>query len=322
MVPIDYRGIEPGTRVELSSEDLNVIEDFLMQNHPVHTVQLVVHEPYVYSESIDNLGALLGPMSALRNLENADSNVYYHALVDVIGPSINSVAGIANIASAALTSADRRVAATVWWDRGKSAGTLVHELGHNQGLSHVYCPVAGSTAAGADTRYPNDTGKITVWGFGIRDYRVYSPAISHDYMTYCGNAWASDWTWNKTYERITTLSGWDDQDRQAAHNALSPLLRGAVYGDGSSEWWTVDGAIDPDTLSANHRVRVVVDGETIESMASVEATSHPSLYWLTVSLPRGFRQISDISRWSLGERHDVDLATLHLAHRQIDLASL
>src|SRR5690606_24974838 len=91
-----------------------------------------------------------------------------------------------------------------------SARTFVHEIGHNQGFSHIACPNAN--AAGPDPTYPYADGKIGVYGFGIRDFHIYTPGSAHDYMSYCGNSWVSDWTWNKAFTRIQTLSSWDNED--------------------------------------------------------------------------------------------------------------
>jgi hypothetical protein len=251
LVPIEYTYIDPPTIVVPTEADLQLVHDDLLQTNPLQTVTLEVHEPYVYTSHITNLGALLSPMRSLRANDGADPNVYYHAIVDVNGPAVNMVAGIASLTGDSQSDGLDRVAATVWFKQaedippGGSSGTIVHEVGHNQGLSHVYCPQAATEAAGPDPNYPHEGGKIGVYGFGIRNFRLYTPTAAHDYMTYCGNAWVSDWTWNKTYARIKTLTSWDYEgaapgtggttSRHLVAARTQPLLVGTLFPDGSED---------------------------------------------------------------------------------------
>ena len=133
------------------------------------------------AELLTNLGSLLSPTREARIADQAADNVYYHALVDVGGPSVNMVAGIANLADAGKGDSDRRVAATVFYKQVtmpkpdaedqtpkifppvNSARTFVHEVGHDQGFDHVACPNAD--AAGPDPSYPYADGLIGVYGF-------------------------------------------------------------------------------------------------------------------------------------------------------------
>ena len=85
----------------------------------------------------------------------------------------------------------------------KSTETVIHEIGHNQGLAHIYCPNASSPAAGADPSYPYADGHIGIWGFSIRSFELYPPDIGHDYMTYCASQWPST---AGTTNRIPTLA--------------------------------------------------------------------------------------------------------------------
>src|SRR5690606_655329 len=72
--------------------------------------------------------------------------------------------------------------------------TFVHEVGHTQGRYHVRC---SGGEAGVDSDYPHIGGITGIWGFGIYDLRLRSPAGSRDYMTYCANEWVSDYGYNK-----------------------------------------------------------------------------------------------------------------------------
>jgi hypothetical protein len=324
LVPIRYTYIDPPTLVEFTEDDLVAIGDDLLQNNPLQTVTLTVHEPYEYTNHITNLGSLLGPMSALRGNEAADPNIYYHAVVDVRGPSVNMVAGIAQLTGPDKASGSSRVAATVWFKTGdspptQSTGTMVHEVGHNQGLNHVFCPGAATEAAGPDPAYPHEGGVIGVYGFGIRSFQLYTPTGAHDYMTYCGNAWVSDWTWNKTYQRIRTLTSWDYEGGEAP--SLSgpnvPLLVGTLFADGSEDWWVMQGsAPSNEQLGAEHRIALVRDGGVVDELyTSVSLLSDNETLVVTAPLPTGMSELDTLVRVDArGDSHPVDLATLHIDH--------
>jgi hypothetical protein len=259
LVPVRYEALDPPREPDIDADDLALLHDYLLQQNPVQRVELSVREqPIVRTETLTNLGSLLAPTREAKLADGADANVYYHALVDVGGPAVAQVAGIALLTDASKQASSDRVAATVYYKRvvtpdpdaddqtpivyapTNSARTFVHEIGHNQGLSHVACPNA--SAAGPDLDYPHANGKIGVYGFGIRDFHVYTPGASHDYMSYCGNSWVSDWTWNKTLTRIRTLSEWDLESADTPTvSTLVPTLVGIVGADGFEEWTIVAG---------------------------------------------------------------------------------
>ncbi len=329
LVPIEYTYIDPPTLVAPTEADVQLVHDDLLQNNPLQTVTVEVHEPYVYDSQITNLGQLLSPMRALRGNEGADPNVYYHAIVDVRGPSVNMVAGIASLTGAMQSDGLDRVAATVWFKQaedlppGGSSGTIVHEVGHNQGLSHVYCPQAATEAAGPDPNYPHEGGKIGVYGFGIRNFKLYTPTAAHDYMTYCGNAWVSDWTWNKTYKRIKTLTSWDyegaapDADGLGGARAEQPLLVGTLFADGTEDWWVMMGPSPaPEQLGSEQRLEIVSGQEVIDEVyTQVSLLSDSSSQLVIAPLDVPIEQIEGITRrtWQ-GQAHGVELNSIHIDH--------
>lgn len=266
LVPVDYQWPDPPRLAIPTADDVQLFHDQLLMQNPLQSIDIRVRdEPLVYDERVTNLGELLVPTSILKQQDGADANVYYHSLLDVGGSSVNMVAGIAFLANANMGDGDRRVAATVFhkiikpadeetgdpevvYPPTNSARTFVHEVGHNQGLSHVYCP--GADSAGPDPSYPYEDGKIGVYGFGIRDYHIYTPGASHDYMSYCGNSWVSDWTWNKTYNRIFELTSWDYGGAPAQPPTQAPtqaILTGMLFADGSERWWITQGVAQTPT---------------------------------------------------------------------------
>jgi hypothetical protein len=327
LVPIHYTYFDTPTLVEPTEADLQLVHDDLLQTNPLQTVTLQVHEPYEYDNHLTNLGALLGPMAALRGNETEGPNVYYHALVDVNGPAVNMVAGIAMLTGDGKDSASSRVAATVWYKQSEevppsgSTGTIVHEVGHNQGLQHVFCPNAATTAAGPDPNYPHEGGKIGVYGFGIRSYRLYTPTAAHDYMTYCGNAWVSDWTWNKTYQRIQTLTSWDyEGGSDSGVGPKVPLLVGTLFADGSESWWVMMGpAPREDQLGSEQRIALTRDGEIVADLyTAVSRLSDDETVMVTAPLTVSAAELLDaqaISRvdWR-GDSYPIALESLHVDH--------
>ena len=115
-VPVDYRYPDPWRYPDITDEDIQLFHDYILQQNPVQTVDIQIRdEPMIYNQQISNLGALLNPTRQLKIQDGAAANVYYHSLVDVGGPSVNMVAGIANFANASMNESEFRVAATVYY---------------------------------------------------------------------------------------------------------------------------------------------------------------------------------------------------------------
>ena len=345
LVPVRYEHLDPPREPDIDAADLAMFHDYLLQQNPVQTVELSVREqPIVRAEALTNLGSLLGPTREAKLADAAPANVYYHALVDVGGPSVSQVAGIALLTDASKEASPDRVAATVYYKRivepdedaedqtptvyppSSSARTFVHEVGHNQGLPHIACPNAN--AANPDLEYPHADGKIGVFGFGIRDFHLYTPSAAHDYMTYCGNSWVSDWTWTKTLARIETLTSWDFEApgvgleglEAGAQAGPQPVLVGILGADGFEEWSLSLGrapALDPAATSETLEVGYV-RGDRVERVrARIDRLSDDATVMVTAPLP-GFDQTDGLTaiHWldPRGEAHDIDLDRLQL-HR-------
>lgn len=324
LVPIEYTYIDPPTTAVITESDLKLVGDDLLQENPLQKVTLEVHATHTYTQQITNLGQLLSPMMSLRTADNAEPNVYYHALVDVRGPSVNMVAGIAQLAGSDKSSATSRVAATVWYKPGEqmspggSSGTIVHEVGHNQGFAHVYCSGAGTPAAGPDPSYPHDDGKIGVYGFGIRNFRLFTPTGAHDYMTYCGNAWVSDWTWNKAYNRINTLTSWDYEGTAGEPPHDQPLLVGTLFPDGSEQWWAMLGpAPTAQQVGGEQRLELLGSGGELldHQYAAVSMLSDGATQLVVAPLTIPLDQLGSLARvdWR-GDSHAVARSEITIGH--------
>ena len=307
LVPIEYNGKVPNLSEEVQEQVVNN----LYEQNPVTEILHDVHSPVPYDSNLTSLGNLLPVMAQLRAAEGADPNIYYHALVDIGGASLGGVLGISYLANDSKSDSSSRVSATVLWSANPSIGadTFTHETGHAQGLSHVECPNGG--AAGPDPAYPHENGRIGNWGFGIRRFLMYDPDDAFDYMSYCGPSWVSDWTWNKTYKRIKTLTSWDFEGGAAgAAEADGTVLFGALYADGSREWWTAPGSIDPELVSGQDRFDFEVDGVQVEAWGAVSTLSDGQTEWVMVDLPAELDVIEAITHTRGDEVQAVDPASL------------
>ncbi len=314
LVPIRYTGGEGDERVpNLDEANVDTLIDALYEHNPVSEIIYQVRGAVEYDEPMENLGSLLPLMAALKQHDGVDPNIYYHAFIDigcpVVGCGSSGVAGIAVVAGSTQNAGTTRVGASVFWTSQTdniemTTGTFVHEIGHNQGLAHVACP--GVDAASPDPGYPYDKGMIGEWGFGIRSLTLHSPTSSHDYMTYCGNTWGSDWTYLKTYERIRTLTSWDFAD--AGHEAGAgdeagldewvmgeELVVGALYPDGTEQWFALDGAIEVEEIAGGETLAFELDGRSIEQPVVLRTLSDGETQWVIAPLPEG-RHIDEVER--------------------------
>ncbi len=328
LVPVRYEHLDPPREPDITSEDLALFHDLLLQQNPVQTVDLLVRDqPIVWTEQLTSLGSLLSPTREAKLDDGAGPNVYYHALVDVGGPSVSSVAGIATLTDASQADGVNRIAVTVYHKHVSvpdpdeedqtptvfppinSARTFVHEIGHNQGLRHVACPNAN--AAGPDPEYPHADGKIGVHGFGIRDFHMYTPTASHDYMSYCGNSWVSDWTWNKTYARIETLTAWDAGLAASPGPATGPILVGLLGPDGFEDWSVSVGAIPAGAASSSDAIEYSVDGAVAARVpARVELLSDDATLMLSAPLPLAAAALDGVA-WIRGrDRRAIEAAQI------------
>jgi hypothetical protein len=293
LVPITYQD----STANLDEPTTQLLIESLYEQNPTSEIIYDVHEPVIYDGQLFDLINLLPIVAELRSSETADPNAYYHAFIDVGSSSLAGLYGISYIANDSEGDANSRVSATVLWSPNPSfaADTFTHETGHAQGLAHVECPTEAAVAP--DPEYPHADGRIGNWGYGIQQLVLYDPDDSYDYMSYCGPSWVSDWTWNKVFQRVRTLSAWDFEGQGDAPN-LQDLLVVAVSADGSRQWWTMRGTIDPERVDGLDRIDFEMrTGEVIEAFADVATLSDGRTRWIKALLPSrvGTLELSDIA---------------------------
>lgn len=247
-----------------TEDDVTAMVELMEENNALHRAIITVGEPMPYTQPIGNQDMgfvpILAELALRRDADAPADNVYYYALLDSCDGFPGGLLGqAAAITDALPESANQRIAAGRWLGSGAAAAeTFVHEIGHTQGRRHVFC---SGGEAGTDPAYPHANGRIGVWGFGIHDF-VLRPALSaRDYMTYCNDAWVSDYGWEQTLDRIELLTSWD----MATDPGRGRVLAGIVMPDGRGHWWTARGRVR--AAEANARVRWGAGAGAIETAA-------------------------------------------------------
>jgi len=314
-VPMRYVYGGKNEEPDLSADRIKILEDTFYAQKPIVHLETEYHATVDWNQPNTDSGfaSILNYLSSLRAQENAPGNVYYHGLFAlgcaVVGCGQAGTAGIANMGS--------MVAVSIWHDADRSAATVVHEIGHNQGLSHVDCPNAD--AAGVDPSYPHADGKTGVWGFNVATMnRLYNPSASYDYMTYCTPTWVSDWTWDKTYRQVKQMGSVDE------HAPRSRLMHGLLYPDGSEDWWIQDDWAYPGwpSPSADHVVELYRDGELLFAGPVIERPVYDvDARMLTVILPDDLASPDQIVRTQAGVPDMVDMTRFNRFQRLAEVTA-
>ena len=290
---------------DTSDANMQVIADALYEQNAVTDLIWELHEPVDWALPMDNLGSVLGPMSALRDNELAAPNVYYHAIFPVPNGGVAGVAGVASVPGDGKGEGDARVSVSALGNNiNSTAGTVVHEVGHTEGMQHVFCPFAN--AASPDPTYPTANGLLGQWGFGIISFSLHGPDNTYDYMSYCNPSWVSTWSWTKTFNRIRTLTAWEYEDAGGFDFQLGPmgyaekdLLIGSINADGTEFWWTTHGTLpsgaDPYGDEYDHQVELRQEGGVVDVLPSVvRYTNDYSTAWLISELPAELATLDSI----------------------------
>lgn len=141
--------------------------------------------PAVTSGDGSTWSTILSEINALRSLDG--SSRYYYGVLEVTYGG--GIAGMGYIG----------FPVSVGWDKSGSAGGIVaHEFGHNLGRRHS----PGCGASNPDAGYPHASGRIGHWGLHVPSLSLRSPSTYHDFMTYCGPEWISDYVFEEILDRV------------------------------------------------------------------------------------------------------------------------
>jgi hypothetical protein len=288
LVPIEHQFegcVSDATVVDTEVEEMR---RELEQYNPVHRANISVREPVIWTDTIGGsetgFSPLLSMLSQLHEDDGADPWVYYYGLITTCDGYPTGLLGQAIAIPQAIDPGlgYQRVSAGRYLGDGLAASeTFVHEVGHTQGRFHVRC----SGEAGVDPNYPHIGGITGVWGFGIHDYRLRSPSGSRDYMTYCANEWVSDYGYNLVWPVIESLTQWA-LEGVPEDSESGEILVGALYPNGTIEWWTTHGSISG-TMSSQAAVRWEFDGENLSVPVWVSPRGDDETLNLATILPQG-----------------------------------
>jgi hypothetical protein len=292
MVPFDHDlgpGCpEPPDLDAIAFDDVTEAQYFadrLYAHNPVDEVEIAVHQVVPYYGTAEDSGPLLSELRQLREQDEADPGWYYYGLIRPCdnGPDFS---GVANLASPERDRASRRTGWGTFRSEGRSANTFVHEIGHEQGRSHVAC---SGQEARPDPDYPNDTGDIDGWGWDVnREDRILDPAW-HDYMSYCGNSWVGAYGWNLVYPWIAEISSWE---LEHAVIKSEQLLHVMVHPSGDQDAWIGSGKADAEK-SKNHWIDFYRGTVLVaRHFAEFEPIDKGSSFQLSVIVPDAYDQVT------------------------------
>lgn len=211
LLPIQYQHDGSERLPVTTPEQLALIEDRLWQVYPLREVELTVLEPE--PTDIEVLGDGTGwsdLLSSLRDVRSSRSipfDTYVHALVNP-APSMASFCGAGCTLGLAYRvsspfSADSKVGLGTGYEGSRTGRTLVHELGHQHDRGHAPCGGVGNP----DLAFPYEDGGIGVEGFDVLSGDRIAPEVYADFMSYCPDLWASDYTWKALHDRILSVEG-------------------------------------------------------------------------------------------------------------------
>lgn len=208
IVPIRY-GFDGSMRMpDVAAREIVALREHIEAVFPVSQASVSVLAPQDYDaelapDDFDDHVDALHQVIAWRANDAPPNAVYYVGLIapeDTFGEYCagGCFAGVAPRNET--NSAFQRASLVVWYGATTSGWTTLHELGHTQGRAHVDC----GGVSGADPEYPYADGVVGVWGFDRRVGEFLEPS-RHDFMSYCGDEWVSDYTYAAMAERVRAL---------------------------------------------------------------------------------------------------------------------
>lgn len=208
LVPMRY-GFDGSRRTpDVSDEEIDALRAHLEAAFPIAHATVTVlpardYDAPIRRDAFDEHVDALHQVIAWRQSDAPPSAVYY---VGVVAPApsfgaycaVGCYAGVAPLNET--NAAFQRASLVIWYGASRSGWTTLHELGHTQGRAHVPC----GDVSGADPAYPYADGQVGVWGFDART-GDFLPPTRHDFMSYCGDEWVSDYSYAAMAQRIRDL---------------------------------------------------------------------------------------------------------------------
>lgn len=205
LVPIRYDADGSGRLPDTSEAQLNLYRQYFTKHYPVpwDALDLTFTEALPWSNGVDASGSgwdsLLYEVTDFMDRRGAADDEYYFGLVSPDTSferycSWSCVAGLAFEANSPNSFSRINAGVGVGFTGEYSAGTAVHEVGHQHGRLHAPCDVSDP-----DPNYPFPDGRIGVWGYDLIEGMLKEPTLS-DFMGYCPEVWASAYTYQGIFD--------------------------------------------------------------------------------------------------------------------------
>jgi hypothetical protein len=252
IVPVSYGGRTPDT----GNVQLERLRSELGAYYPVAEVEVSVRAPIGWSRELTSDGTgwtdLLMQIQRVRQEDSAAANVYYFGWVLPKATfrdycRYGCVLGLAP--QTTTVSRSNQIGLGVGFIDENTYTTVVHELGHAQGLPHAPCAPKGAQIDAVDAKFPYEGGTIGVWGWDVRSAKLLAPGDYRDVMSYCEPTWISDHNFNKLATRtkaVNSAISVSTSNKQARGSWRGLVL----YRDGSARWSGVSTHERPGELSA------------------------------------------------------------------------
>jgi hypothetical protein len=163
---------------------------------PIKSTSAITRASYTFTGNLNTgtgWGNMLDAIDALRDLDRSNnltgSRRYYYGYVKVSYSS--GIAGIGYVGWPVSAG---------WNYSGSGPEVMAHELGHNFNQWHAPC----GGPSGVDSSYPYTGASIGTWGISPTDGSLKDPAVYKDVMSYCDNAWISDYMYGKVQSYLET----------------------------------------------------------------------------------------------------------------------
>ncbi len=252
LVPIAYGADGSGRLPDTSPEQLERYRNTFYKLYPTPAVDVrVVEQPLVWNAPVlanfSGWQDLLNAMIDVRKNGGAKHEEFWYG---VFSPSatFESYCGGGCVAGLSLLGDDPNQA---WLRAGIGLGftgegvtmTAVHEIGHEHGRNHAPC----GTNQGLDLAFPTQGAILDAWGFDLIARTLVAKDTNKDFMSYCGPAWITAYTYSALLSRLQTVNaaamasrvsgarGGGERARSGAPHAES-YERIGVGADGTLTW--------------------------------------------------------------------------------------
>ena len=242
IVPVEYNADGSGRIPDTGDDMIETIREYFYTNYPIpyDDIEIAVDDVFAWSSAVDADGtgweSLLIAIADYKQQEGGAATEYYFGLFvpDVSERSYCYSTGcVAGLGYVPWNARDGEYKAAIGFAFApdSAAATMIHEVGHNHGRQHAPC--GGADAPDED--YPYSDGSIGVWGYDLLSDTLKNPNVYTDFMGYCQDQWASDYTfgalleWIQATNTLALIHGAETSWRSLHLLSTGELQIGRVY---------------------------------------------------------------------------------------------